>query len=162
MTEPIVADFFRHNLWANLQVLDACAGLPDEALDATVEGTYGSIRDTLVHLLSAEARYTTAFTDEQRDSPLAETGPFPGFDALRQHAKASGEALIEQAASSPPDRILTGTYRGQPYEMRAAILFTHAIDHAVEHRTHIETILTQQGIEPPETDGITYFQSGGP
>ncbi len=156
--DPIVADFFRHNLWANLKVLDVCAGLPDATLDATVAGTYGSIRETLVHLLSAEGRYIETFGGEPPGIPLAEEDPFPGFDLLRKRAHLSGEALIDLAAACPPDRILTGTYEGHPYEMRAGILFAHAIAHSVEHRTHIETILTQQGIEPPETDGVAYFQ----
>lgn len=159
--EPIVAEFFRHNLWANLRVLDACAALPNDILDASVSGTYGSIRNTLVHLFAGEGRYVVAFTNEEPDLPLAESDPFPGFDLLRKRASMSGEALIDLAAACPPDRVLTGAYRGQPYNMRAAFLFTHAIDHAVEHRTHIETILTQQGIEPPETDGITYWRETG-
>jgi uncharacterized damage-inducible protein DinB len=159
--EPILAVLFRHNLWANQRTLDACAGVDDAVLNATVDGTYGTIRDTLVHLLAAESRYLGAFTGEQPDSPLAETNPFPGFDALREYANASGEALIAEATSSPADRILTGTYRGQPYEMPAAVLFSHALDHSVEHRTHIETILTQQGIDPPDTDGIAYWREAG-
>jgi uncharacterized damage-inducible protein DinB len=31
-----------------------------------------------------------------------------------------------------------------------------AINHATEHRTHIATILTQQGVEPPVLDGWHY------
>ena len=32
MTEPFV-EMFKHNLWANLRLLDACADLSDDVLD---------------------------------------------------------------------------------------------------------------------------------
>ena len=47
-------DFFTYNRWANLRLLDACAHLSDAHLDATTKGTFGSVRETLMHLLAAE------------------------------------------------------------------------------------------------------------
>jgi uncharacterized damage-inducible protein DinB len=47
-------DFFKYNLWANLSLLDACAQLSDAQLDATTKGVYGSVRQTLMHLVSYE------------------------------------------------------------------------------------------------------------
>jgi uncharacterized damage-inducible protein DinB len=52
----LLATLFRHNRWANLRLLDTCAGLSDAQWQAGVLGTYGSVRDTLVHLLAAEQR----------------------------------------------------------------------------------------------------------
>lgn len=49
-----LTELFKHNLWGNLRLLDACEKLSDEQLDATSPGTYGSIRDTLVHIASGE------------------------------------------------------------------------------------------------------------
>ena len=48
---------YRHNRWANLRLLERCAGLSDEQLDATLLGTFGSIRDTLQHIVIAERSY---------------------------------------------------------------------------------------------------------
>ena len=47
-------DFFQYNLWANLRLLDACAHLSDAQLGATTTGTFGSVRETLMHLFAAE------------------------------------------------------------------------------------------------------------
>ena len=41
---------FSHNLWANLRLLERCADLTSEQLDATISGTFGTIRDTLGHI----------------------------------------------------------------------------------------------------------------
>ena len=53
-----LADCFRYNLWANLRLLDACACLSDSQLDApAAPGTFGSVRETLMHLFTAEEGY---------------------------------------------------------------------------------------------------------
>ena len=150
---------FRHNLWANLELLDACAKLTDDHLAAAAPGTYGAVQDTLVHLLASEGRYVGEFNG-RTDDMLSEDAPFVGFEKLRLHAVASGQALLELVQTSPPDRILRGTYRGQPYEMAASILLVQAINHSTEHRMHIVSILNQRGVETPRLDGIRYFQAG--
>jgi uncharacterized damage-inducible protein DinB len=40
-----------HNTGTNLRLLDFCARLSDEQLDASAPGTFGRVRDTLVHIV---------------------------------------------------------------------------------------------------------------
>ena len=154
-----LVDLYRHNLWANLRLLDACAGLDDAHLDASAPGTYGRVRDTLVHLLAAEGRYVARLSGQQPERPLSERDPFPGFEGLRAHAERSGEALIEIAGRTGPDEVLRGTWRGELYEMPAAVPLIQAINHATEHRAHVVTILSQRGIETPAIDGWAYGEA---
>jgi uncharacterized damage-inducible protein DinB len=42
---------YRHKTWATLRLIEHCQGLADDHLDATIPGTYGTIRDTLRHLV---------------------------------------------------------------------------------------------------------------
>ena len=53
----ILAEMFVHHRWANLRTAEACAALTEEQLEATVPGTAGTIRDTLMHIAGAEQRY---------------------------------------------------------------------------------------------------------
>ncbi len=57
MPSPILTDAFRHHVWATIRVLDACAGLDAAQLTTTVPGTYGSILDTLRHLVGGDVFY---------------------------------------------------------------------------------------------------------
>ena len=57
-----LSEFFKYNLWANLRLLEACAPLSDAQLDATTKGTFGSVRETLMHLFAAEEGYVRALT----------------------------------------------------------------------------------------------------
>ena len=57
MSSPILADAFGHHVWATIRVLDACADLDDAQLATTVPGTYGSILDTLRHVVGGDVFY---------------------------------------------------------------------------------------------------------
>jgi uncharacterized damage-inducible protein DinB len=154
MNEGLV-DFYKHNLWANLGLLDACAQLTNEQLTASAPGTYGQIGDTLVHLLRAEDSYLARLTDRQPDDVLR-VGALPGIETLRDHARRSGEGLIAVADAVDPAQVVRGTYRGEPFELPVMVLLMQAIHHATDHRSQIGTVLSQIGIEPPDLSVWAY------
>ena len=147
-------DFFKYNLWANLRLLDACTQLSDAQLDATMIGTFGSVRETLMHLLGGEEGYVRHFTGTSPTPRLKDFTTFPGLDELRRRAELSGKELITIVEQRNLDQIFyldNGTY-----EAPAIIVLIQAINHGIDHRSQISTLLTQQGIEPPDLDGWSY------
>ena len=149
-------DFFTYNLWANLRLLDACAHLSDAQLDATTRGTFGSVRETLMHLFAAEEGYARHwhFTGASPTPRLKELTTFPGFDELRRRAERSGKELIAVAEQGELNQILyldEGTY-----EAPIIVVLIQAINHGIDHRSQIATLLSQQDIEPPDLDGWSY------
>jgi uncharacterized damage-inducible protein DinB len=149
-----LSDFFKYNLWANLLLLDACARLSDTQLDATMIGTFGSVRETLIHLLSADEGYARHVTGKIPSPTLKEFTTFPGFDELQRRAKMSGQLLIEAAEQKDLDRILS--LDGGTYECPAMIVMMEAIQHAIDHRSQVATLLSQQHIELPGLDAWSY------
>jgi uncharacterized damage-inducible protein DinB len=149
--------FFKYNLWANLRLLDACAQLSDAQLDATMKGSYGSVRETLMHLFGAEEGYARTLTGKIPTPALKELITFPGFAELRRRAKESGEALImfaEQVDQGKLSQILH--LDGGTYDAPVIVVVIQAIDHAIDHRSQISTLLSQQDIEPPDLDSWAY------
>src|SRR2546422_706746 len=51
MNGSMLAHAFGHHTWANLSVLDVCSALPEERLTTPVPAIYGSILDTLRHIV---------------------------------------------------------------------------------------------------------------
>ena len=147
-------DFFKYNLWANLRLLDACEHLSDAQLDATATGTFGSVRETLMHLFAAEEGYARALSETSPTPLLKEFTTFPGLDLLWQRAERSGEALIKVAEQGDLSQVLH--LDGGTYDAPAIIVVIQAINHAIDHRSQISTLLSQQGIEPPDLDGWSY------
>jgi uncharacterized damage-inducible protein DinB len=156
----ILVELFKHNTWANLRLIDVCAGLSEEQLAASVPGTFGGVRDTLVHIVAAQEGYLSRLEAKELTNPIQRGQPL-GFEELRERARRSSEGLEAVAARMAEDRVLHGTWRGQPYAIPASIFLTQAINHGTEHRAHVNTILTQQGVEPPAIDAWAYQDASG-
>jgi uncharacterized damage-inducible protein DinB len=154
------SDFFRYNLWANLRLLDACAQLTNTQLDGTLPGTYGSVRQTLMHLISSEEGYAKHGPGEALTPHLDEKDDFPGFDDLRRRAEHSGNQLIAFAEQGNLGRVLhldNGTY-----DATVMIVLLQAINHGIDHRSQIATLLSQQGITAPDLDAWAYNDAERP
>lgn len=161
--ESSLTTMFEHNLWANLRLLDVCAGLDEELLNARATGTYGRLRDTLLHILACEEIYVNLLTGREPVHTLGEGAGFPGFEELRQRARRSGEELIRIAELVDPAQVLRGTWRtkprawqGKPFSIQSTIPLLQAINHGTEHRSHVATVLSQLGIKPPALDAWAY------
>jgi uncharacterized damage-inducible protein DinB len=147
---------FKHNLWANLHLLECCAELTDEQLDATLSGTFGSIRNTLAHIVLAEQSYFSRISTGKRHR-RSENAPPLTLAKMMESVQATGTGLIEWSTKVRAEDTVQIDWDGIPREVPKTIILTQAINHATEHRAQIMTILTQLGIQPPELDSWTYF-----
>lgn len=150
-----LVEMFKHNVWANLEVIAACENLTDDQLSTTIPGTYGTIRDTLVHLVGAEERYIARLIGGPRP-PFREQEAFMGFEELSALAKASGEVMLKLAEQETLPEFVRSPVNGQPTDIASNLLFLQAINHATEHRAHINSGLTYLGIDPCSVDGWAY------
>src|SRR5262249_50616294 len=119
-------------------------------------GTFGNVRQTLLHLFTAEEGYARhyRFTGPAPTPRLADLSACPGFDELRRRAHSSGEELIAVAERGDLGRIVlldAGTY-----EAAVIIVLIQAINHGIDHRSQIATLLSQQGIALSDLDGWAY------
>ncbi len=147
---------FRHNRWANVRILERCAGLTDIQLDATIVGAYGSIRDTLQHIVTAERSYFSRISTGQRYVRPEDAPPLTLAEMV-ESARTTGSGLVERAPQVQAGDTVRIDWDGTPRDVPKTILLTQAINHATEHRAQIMAILTQLGIQPPDLDSWSYF-----
>jgi uncharacterized damage-inducible protein DinB len=147
-----LGELFRHNRWANERLLEACRNLTDEQRAATVEGTYGELGYTLIHIARAESYYVKMLTGWEPPVRWEIPGPWPGIDVLLERVRFTGDRLCEVAEEADPDALVD---RGD-VQVPSSVLLVQAINHATEHRAHAATILTQLGIQPPQVDGWAF------
>lgn len=152
---------FSHHRWANLRLLERCAALSDEQLDATISGAYGSIRDTLQHIVTSEQSYLSRISTGQPRRRPKDAPPLTVAEMI-ESARASGAGLIEWAPRVAPDDTVTVDGDDGPTEVPKAIILTQVINHATEHRAQVMAILTQLGVEPPDLQGWAYFDELAP
>lgn len=74
-------DLGRRHTWATACLLDFCRGLDEHTLHATVPGTFGTVRETLQHLIDWDASFLQRLTGARPAPPWAGdiAVPLPGL-----------------------------------------------------------------------------------
>jgi uncharacterized damage-inducible protein DinB len=155
----LTTDFLRQNEWATLQLIETCRSLTDEQLAATAVGTYGSIRDTLRHIVASEAGYASRLDPSIRRLPKDD--PWPGFDTLAEMVSTNTEAFVAAAPGAGERLIHLDVDTEEPFDSDEAVILVQAFNHATDHRSQICTILTALGIEPPDLSGWEWSLAAG-
>jgi uncharacterized damage-inducible protein DinB len=151
MPRSPLADAFAHHVWATLQLIDVCAALPDEQQQATAPGTYGSMIDTLRHIVASDRSYLSLLSGGRVERVDDEHPPLADLHAVMVEDGAEWSRLI--AELDDPDKILVRQRPdGSENRAPAGIRLAQALHHGTDHRSQICTILTTLGIEPPDID----------
>lgn len=156
LPETTLAELIRYNNWANQQVLAACEQLDEEQLVATLPGSYGTVRSTLEHLIRSEAFYVSILTG-QRPLPPFQWDAKPTLAEMREYAVQVGEALVDAIQRLRPNDLVYEEEEGQKFHYQAVVVFIQIINHGVEHRTNITSILSAGQQTAPEVDGWGYM-----
>lgn len=147
MSEALV-ELFRHKTWATLLVIEALQGVDAEVLDLTTPGTYGTIRDTLQHLVAADESYLATITGTQPAHPLpAERVPLEALAGLTRELGPRWDALARD-----PDAASRELTTRDGWRTPAAVPIAQAIHHAECHRGHVLSVIGAHGIELPGLD----------
>ncbi len=160
VTKSLLADAFEHHNWATLRLLDVCRELSPAQLTTNVPGTYGSIIDTLRHLVGGDASYLEVLSGG-RSAPIDEEGMELGeLRAVIERLSPGWTSLL--AEDLDPDVVVVrrrddGSEGHAPRGIRIA----QALHHGTDHRSQICTALTSLGMEPPEIDVWAFGEAHG-
>jgi uncharacterized damage-inducible protein DinB len=160
MARSVLGDAFGHHGWATLRLLDACRELDPDQLDTSVPGTYGSIIDTLRHLVGADCSYLYALTGG--DSPLIDEDAMSVAELRAVMDRNAGAWAPLLRGDLDPDVIVIrhrddGSQGHAPMGIRLA----QALHHGTDHRSQVCTALTTIGIEPPPIDVWDFADQDG-
>jgi len=144
-------DAFAHHVWATLRLVDTCLPLSSEQLETPVLGTYGSILETVRHLVGADASYLFTMTGGRTSLIDEDRMDLPELRAAMEGHGAAWSQLVAQDLE--PDAI-TVRRRDDGSETHApmGIRLAQALHHGTDHRSQICTVLTTLGVEPPGID----------
>jgi len=154
MTTSVLLELLHHKTWATLRLIEYCQSLAPEHLDATSPGTYGSIRDTLRHLLRSDEGYFRGVTGE-------DLGEFPneaGLGALAERYRALAkrwESVMQDPTA--PDREVENRWGFS----KGVAPLAQSIHHADDHRTQVLSIIGARGLEVPDLDIWAYGAEAG-
>ena len=148
--------------WARNRMLDALDPLSPEQFTREVGGSFGSIRNTVVHTLSAEIVWLARWKGE---TPSGMVAPeiYPDVASVRRawaDHEASLRAFFETQGEESIQRVISyKTLAGVASESVLWQMLQHVVNHASYHRGQVTTLLRQLGATPPKsTDLIAFYR----
>jgi uncharacterized damage-inducible protein DinB len=150
-------ELYRHKTWATVRLIEFCEGLTPQQLDAAAPGTYGSVRDTLAHLVRAEEAYFARVTGRRLSEPIGDRAV--SLQELAERIRNLGPEW--EALAQDPAVAATEVTTPDGWRQAGAIVMAQAIHHADDHRTHVLTVLSVNGIEGPDLDVWSYADANG-
>lgn len=149
-----------YHYWARDRMLDAVAPLSADAYLADRGSSFPSIRDTVVHLYSAELTWYSRWAGRPMPSPVP-PDTYPDVAGVRVAWSGLERDLRDHVAGLTTEaRNRTFEYRtfnGQA--MRSVFWHTlqHLVNHGSYHRGQITTMLRQIGAAPPKSMDLIAF-----
>jgi uncharacterized damage-inducible protein DinB len=153
----VLLELVRHKTWATQKLFALCQSVDPRLIEATVPGTYGTIRATLVHMVNADRNYYRRLCGQE---------PWPRMDEQTTDLQTLSERFNEltrewetlAADDSLPERDL---YYPKGEIVKGSTVFAQSLHHGDVHRAHVLSILGSSGAEVPELDLWEYaFELG--
>ena len=152
-----------YNRWANIRLYDACAGLGDAARRRDRRAFFGSIHNTLNHILVGDRAWLDRVEGVDTGPVTLDRVLFNDFDALRSARTAEDDRIDRVLADMDEERIAGDlAYRnvaGEPFRTPTRLVLTHLFNHQTHHRGQVHGMLSHAGVSPPELDLIYYVRT---
>jgi uncharacterized damage-inducible protein DinB len=155
-----LSEMLAYNRWANRQYLDVIATLDAGQFTRQLGGSFGSVRDTLVHLAWAEWLWVKRW---QNTSPQVRVTPgeFPTVESVRAYLEDVEQGQTRIFEGENPDirtvRIRYTNLKKQVWEYSLEEMVQHVVMHSAYHRGQLATLLRQLNVIPPTTDYLIYL-----
>jgi uncharacterized damage-inducible protein DinB len=165
-----VRSSYDYSAWATARVLDAAASLPPDAFVASGDGAFGSVRDTLVHIVWAQWLWLARWQASPPVAPAvndADFDPetFPDVAAIRARwaeVERATQAFLAGLTDGDLDRVVTYVNsRGETWAYPLWQQLIHQVNHATQHRSEVAALLTRYGRSPGWLDFLVYFDELG-
>jgi uncharacterized damage-inducible protein DinB len=170
MNKDDIQLLFEYDRWANKSVLQAASTLSGEQFTRDLGGSFKSVRDTLVHIVSGEWGWltiwkepalTSAFVTELWDRIEVTFDPKAYCDIASVRAKW-GEIEREQIdfVSGVTDESLMRMLPIRTTHLSLAHLMQHMANHSTYHRGQVSMMMRQLGGKPVATDFARFLLVG--
>jgi uncharacterized damage-inducible protein DinB len=159
MTTSLLDDAMSHHIWATETLIDVCRDLPSESLATPAPGSYGSILETLRHLVGSDCFFLTFFRD---GPPRIDDDAELGLDALRSVITANGRDwmdLLARGVDGEAETVEQGD--GWTFHAPTGLRLAQVVHHGTDHRSQVCTALSSLGVEPPVIDLWAYGEATG-
>jgi len=160
MTVADLQELFAYSRWANGKLFSVIDQLPGHAFTREVAGAYGSIRNTLVHIMSTEAGWLERCGGPRRGPRLVADDFARLEEVVERWERIQSDMVHFLGQLEETDLERLAEYHGAEGVLRSmpvGELLHHAAIHAVHHRAQVSLLIREMGHAPGNIDLLFYF-----
>ncbi len=160
MNTTDVRTLYAYNQWANHRVLDGCRPLESTHFSRNLGNSFGSIRDTLTHIMWGEWLWLERWHHRSpKNRSFPESLPDAAAIERRWEEIERGQQKFLEGLTDDRlgERIAYENFKGERWEYSLAHMLQHVVNHSTYHRGQVITMLRQLGNAAPSTDFLMYF-----
>ena len=162
MNRDTLRDLYEYNAWANRKTLDSLDPVPPEQFTARMDGSFPSIRDTMVHIIGAEFIWWQRCIGN-RPVGLWPSKEFPDVAAFRARWPEIDDGYLAVVNDGDFDEEITYVNRhGNQYTYSIGTILLNNVNHSSYHRGQIVTLLRQIGAKPAVSDYLVFIDERSP
>ena len=156
----------RFNAWVNGHLYGAVAELPEAAYRYDAKAFFGSIHNTLNHVLVVDRLWLGRIAGVEHGIEALDQILYDDLAALRTARRDEDRRLIELVDGLSEERLRAPVqYRriiGEGLEeARAGHILITLFNHQTHHRGQVHAMLTQAGVVPPPLDVLFFLDEVG-
>ncbi len=155
---------YEYNRWANAMVLESVSVLTNDQFTRDLVGSYRSVRDALVHIMSAEWIWLMRWKGTSPQAMLDPAGFFR-LDPVRakwSQIEREQAEFVKGVTDESLDRVVAYVNtQGETWKYPLAHMMQHLVNHSSYHRGQVSLMMRQLGAEPVPTDFLVFFDMGG-
>ncbi|MGH2460779.1 MAG: DinB family protein [Chloroflexota bacterium] len=160
---------YGYNTWATERLLEVAAGLTSEQWLAPGNAGRGSVRDTLVHQISAQRSWlgwwAGTVSADQRSQLRLDPAAFPDLPAVRAIWSETDQAtrdFFDGLTDADLSRVYrTTTSDGRAFRLPLWQMMAHVANHGTQHRSEVAAMLTGFDRSPGDLDMLIFFKQFG-
>jgi uncharacterized damage-inducible protein DinB len=165
MTAIDVQTLYDYSYWANAKLFEPLSRLTTEEFVRPVAGSYGSLRNTLVHMMSAEGGWLDRCGGPKRGAPLM-WEDFPSLEAITTYwagQERKMRAFLAGLTDADLSRRIEFTVPQISFSHVMALgeMLHHAAIHNIHHRGQVTLLLRELGHAPGNVDILFYYAEKG-
>ena len=153
---------YEYNYWANARVLDAAANVAEPQFVTAANLSHGSLRGTLLHMLSAEWIWRMRCQEGISPSAFLSEQEMPTLAMIRSRWQTEEQAMRSflqgLADQDLGNTVHYTTTRGVSHKNALWHLLVHVVNHGTQFRGEAGVLLAEYGHSPGDLDLIAFLR----
>jgi uncharacterized damage-inducible protein DinB len=160
ITEPVTGllELLEYQRWATNLTVNAAKALTSEQFTQDLGSSFPSVRDTLVHVFTADRAWLGRL--EGQSPPRAIAADFATLDSLLKvwEPVLTRWPTVVESLGDPGRLIEYQSFAGEPFTNSLGQIVRHVVNHGTYHRGQVATMLRQLGAQAVSSDLIYFYR----